>query len=283
MMCYSHSGRLVQRGVHPARTALVTFMALGGLLGASRASLGATVTLGASRDATIYSNHVDRGSGGGNALITGTNGQDDPRRALIAFDVASAVPAGSVIQSVTMKLVLGQLPTEPTPISVINAHRVLADWGEGTTQQQIPPNDSFGGMGQGAPANLGDVTWIASFWGPTPTYWNQPGGDFSTVASTSAAVGLPIDVAYTWPSTSAAVNDAQSWLDDPSSNFGWMLVNSDEIGTSTFRVFYSRHVATAAWRPQLEITYIPEPASVLLCVLACFPLVRGARIRSARS
>jgi hypothetical protein len=55
------------------------------------------------------------------------------------------------------------------------------------------------------------------------------------------------------------VSDVQSWLDVPSTNFGWLLLNADEKSFSTFRVFYSRQVATAAWQPQLEITYVPEP------------------------
>jgi hypothetical protein len=251
------------------RTFFISCVGVALMNGLNTPSDAATVTIGASKDSSIYSNHVDRGTGGGNALITGTNGQDAPRRALIAFDVAGSVPAGAVIQSVTMTLTLGQLPTSPSVISLIELHRITSDWGEGTTQRQTPPNDSFGGMGQGAPASDGDVTWTARFWGATPTLWNSPGGDFAQLASTTAIIGQPLDVPYSWPSTPAAVTDVQSWLDNPSTNFGWLMLNSDESSMSTFRVFYSRQVATAAWRPQLEITYVPEPTSVVMSVLAC--------------
>jgi hypothetical protein len=51
------------------------------------------------------------------------------------------------------------------------------------------------------------------------------------------------------------VSDAQGWLDNPSSNFGWILVNEDETDTRTFRAYYSRETATATWHPQLQVTY----------------------------
>jgi len=236
----------------------------------------------------MYSNHVDRGCGGGNALITGTNGPGSVRRAPIEFDIAGNVPAGAVIQSAQLTLVMGQVATSPAEVAIIGLHRITSDWGEGTTQQQIPPNDSFGGMGQGAPATDGDVTWIARFWSATPTPWNMPGGDFVPAASASANVELPVNVGYSWNSTAALVSDIQSWLDTPSTNFGWMLVNADEINTSTFRVFYSRQTATAAWRPQLSITYevIPEPGAVALlggAALACGALNRARRGGLTRS
>jgi hypothetical protein len=242
-------------------------LALASALGAASTLSAATVTIGASKDGTIYSNHTDRGSGGGNALIAGTNGQDDPRRALIAFDVAGHVPAGAKIRSATMTLTLGALPTEPSVASLIETHRILSEWGEGITQRQTPSNDSLGGTGQGAPAASGDVTWSSRFWSASPVPWNMPGGDFTSTASAGATVGQAIDASYAWRSTPAAVSDVQEWLDNPSTNFGWMLVNADESSMSTFRVFYSRHVATAALRPQLTIDYVPEPSTLSLIAL----------------
>jgi hypothetical protein len=251
----------------------------------STAGRAATITIGASQDGTIYSNHVERGSGGGNALIVGTNGQDDPRRALIAFDVAGNIPAGAMIQSVKLTMVMGQLPTAPEEFSTIELHRLTTSWGEGTTQQQNPPNDSFGGMGQGAPAHNGDVTWNSRFWGATPTPWATPGGDFDADVSGVTAIGLPIDVAYSWESTPGMAADVQEWLDNPASNNGWILKNIDETSMSTFRVFYSRQTATTALRPQLTITYevVPEPGSLAMVGSAFAGCVVVATRRQKRS
>jgi hypothetical protein len=255
------------------------------LLAVSNAGRAATITLGASQDGTIYSNHVDRGSGGGNALIVGTNGRDDPRRALIEFDVASQVPVGAVIQNVKLTMIMGQLPTAPEEFSTIELHRLTSSWGEGTTQQQNPPNDSFGGMGQGAPAHAGDVTWSSRFWGTPPTPWTTPGGDFDAAVSGMAAIGLPIDVPYSWESTAGMVADVQEWLDNPDGNHGWILKNIDETSMSTFRVFYSRQTATAALRPQLTIVYqmVPEPASLAMVGSAFASCVVAATRRQKRS
>ena len=66
------------------------------------------------------------------------------------------------------------------------------------------------------------------------------------------------------------VADVQEWLDNPADNHGWILKNVDETSMSTFRVFYSRQTATAAWRPQLTIEYqmVPEPASLAMAGVA---------------
>jgi MprA protease rhombosortase-interaction domain-containing protein len=75
----------------------------------------------------------------------------------------------------------------------------------------------------------------------------------------------------------------QSWLDNPSSNFGWMLIHANEAAFGTALAFYSRSADTDAGgdpldpvaRPALAITYtvIPEPATgvplLMAGLLAC--------------
>src|SRR5262245_57590830 len=70
---------------------------------------GATITIGASKDVTIFQNNVNNSSGGGYGLFAGTNGTGSPRRALIDFDIAGNLPAGATIQSVQLTLILGQV------------------------------------------------------------------------------------------------------------------------------------------------------------------------------
>lgn len=64
--------------------------------------------LPANHDAAIYQNNPDYGSGGGNALLAGTNGSLFVRRGLLAFDIAGSVPAGATIQSAELTLCLAQ-------------------------------------------------------------------------------------------------------------------------------------------------------------------------------
>jgi hypothetical protein len=65
-----------------------------------------TISLGASRDATIYQNTPDNSNGAGFTMFAGDDGMDSPRRSLLDFDVAGNVPAGSTIDSVQLSLVL---------------------------------------------------------------------------------------------------------------------------------------------------------------------------------
>ena len=146
-------------------------------------------------------------------------------------------------------------------------------WGAGTTGSG---NTTIGGTGAGFTANPGDATWTSRAFGTT--LWTTAGGDYnhSTVSAT-AAVGTTLNVGYTWGSTTQLVADVQGWLNTPSSNFGWILINQDETDAKTARVFYTLQESTAAFQPALAITYtIPEPASCTLLVaggllsLVCF-------------
>jgi hypothetical protein len=224
---------------------------------------GATITIGASKDTTIYQNNVNNSSGGGNGLFAGANGMASPRRGLIAFDIVDNVPTGATITDVQLTLFLGQVGGSggggSGGTATIDLHRMLADWGEGTAQKQTPPNDSFVGLGQGASANVGDATWNARFF--STTLWNSPGGDFASAASATASVGTMLNTATVWGSTASLVSDVRKWLATQSVNFGWALVNADETTAMTFRAFYTRDAATAALHPQLQITYTEAPVA----------------------
>ncbi|HEV3418549.1 MAG TPA: DNRLRE domain-containing protein [Pirellulales bacterium] len=264
------------------------FLTIGTLALCVSASWATTITIGASKDTTIFQNNVNNSAGAGNGLFAGTNGASSPRRGLIAFDIADNIPSGAIIDSVQLTLVLGQVAGSGggtggggTSSSTIDLHRLTADWGEGVAEKQSPPTDSIGGQGQGAPANDGDATWNARFYSAvTPTLWATPGGDFASQVSASATVGTTLNVGSTWGSTAALVSDVQGWLNSPTSNFGWALVNENEVGLQTFRAFYSRDVATAAFHPQLQVTFetVPEPAGIVLSMMAA-PLALALRRR----
>lgn len=181
--------------------------------------------------------------GGPNLWLSATVG-GQTRRALIRFDL-SAIPAGSTITSV--QLTLYQLRARGEhPVRV---HRLLAPWGEATS--------NAGGSGSGVAARPGDATWSHRFFPQVP--WSQRGGDFIQQASTSLTVGL-VESAFTWPSTQTAVADAQSWLDQPSSNHGWILVG-DDVNDGTAKRLGSREGATAALRPVLVVQATPPAAN----------------------
>jgi hypothetical protein len=206
-----------------------------------------TIVIGPSKDNTLiepinpeelYSNalgsmYVGKVRGlGGNTL----------RRFVIAFDIAGALPAGSTIDSVSLAL---RIESTHGGSQTIVLRRALADWGEGT---------SFG-LGAGSPATPGDATWLHTFY--NTDLWTNAGGDFSSDISASLLVGSSITTDYIW-STPEMADDAQAWLDNPASNFGW-LVRGNETTSGVAKGFFSREAPDVPFRPRLTINYTPPP------------------------
>lgn len=222
-----------------------------------------SAVVGADRDNTIYSESTFS-NGLGQHFHAGANSQGNVRRALIHFDVASAVPAGATIDNVTLTLHVSQGHDNFD----IFVHRLLSDWGEGTS-------DAPGGEGSGTTATPGDATWMHTFY--DDQFWTNPGGDFApTVSAATNIVGTGF---FDW-SGSQLTADAQSWLDNPAANYGWMLRGEEDLLASSQR-FDSRHNPTADFRPVLTVEYtpIPSPAAIGLLGIAGCALRRRRRTR----
>jgi hypothetical protein len=209
--------------------------------------LGDTVALHPVKDNTLFEDPIGTvSSGAGNAVFagrTGSNGGGWKLRALVKWDVAAAVPAGSVITSASLKMTL---IAEHSAGHTVTVHKVLADWGEAGS-------NGFGGNGDFA--QPGDVTWLQRFFPDTSTNWLTPGGEFSPTISTSRIVG-PGLATFTWNSTPQTIADVQAWLDDPATNFGWML-KGNEATLTTAKKFASREYEVVSKRPTLTIIYTP--------------------------
>lgn len=189
-----------------------------------------TISIGAMKDTSIFQSNVNNSGGGGNGLFAGTNGASSPRRALIAFDIAGSIPASSLIQSVQLTLTLGQVAGGGggtggvSGMPFIDLFSLTRNWGEGTAQSAVPPSDSLNGQAQGAGASASDATWNAAAF--LQANWTTAGGDFANPLAPSATTqitGTTLNVPYSWNSTAALVADVQGWLDNPATNFGWIL------------------------------------------------------------
>ena len=206
------------------------------------ASSGEDVVLDPIRDATLIE-HPDgaRANGSGPAFFVGRTGQsrDSRRRAVIAFDVAEALPERAIVTRVRLWLHLA--PSNEAPID-IGLHRVLSSWGEGA---------SSASGGGGAPSGPGDVTWIHAFY--PDLLWQTPGGDFAASPSATTAISEP--GWYVWGSSPGMLADVQDWLEQPASEHGWILVGG-EADASTSRRFDSRESESLDLRPHLEIEFV---------------------------
>jgi hypothetical protein len=187
-------------------------------------------------------------NGAGDHLFAGRTNQfltPQIRRGLIAFNVATPIPAGSRIVNVTLTLNMSQT-SFGAGAQIIRLRRLTSDWGEGAS-------DATGNEGPGAPAQIGDATWLFRFFDPnSPTLWSQPGGDF--VLTSSATLTVVEIGTYTWGPTSQMIADVQSWLDTPADNFGWLLLG-DETRSQTVKRFDSREILNPDARPHLFVDY----------------------------
>ena len=202
-----------------------------------------TITLAPSKDNTLY--EIPDGSlsnGAGIHLFAGVTGSGGLRRALLAFDIASQIPAGSHVTRAVLT-VSGAGGPGITPMSL---HRVTANWGEGAS---MAPAGFVWGLsdGRGTAAQPGDATWIHTFF-PNQR-WNTPGGDFDATPDATSTSG---PLKYTWESP-AMITRVQQWLDQPATNFGW-IVRGDESVHRTARKLDSRH-ASQQTAPALTIEF----------------------------
>ncbi len=236
----------------PRRFGLVLILCgLAVSLMATRTARGDVVVFPASKDNTLYRESGSLSNGAGQNFFAGHTSflTDTVRRAVIAFDIAGNIPVGSTINSVTLTLHLSRVSLG-APASTMELHRLLADWGEGTS-------NPIGPGGGGAPATPGDATWTHRFFNTT-FLWSTSGGDFSpTVSASRTVTGIAF---YIWGPATQLRDDVQGWLDTPSSNFGWLVRASDEVSLQTARGFDSRQSLTVANRPALTVNFTP-PAS----------------------
>lgn len=203
-----------------------------------------TVVLSPSKDNTLYSDlSGNLSNGAGQYLFAGTNGLTQSQRALLSFALADSIPANATITRVSLTLNMSRTSSTTKTVAL---HRVLADWGEGTSIAV----GGGGGEGNGAAPATGDATWIHTFFATST--WNAPGGDFST--ETSATLAVNAAGVYTWESTPQLVADVQTWLDEPTSNFGWILIG-DETGDRTSKRFDSRQNDNSTLRPSLTVEF----------------------------
>ena len=133
---------------------------------------------------------------GDGPLFAGQTGSFGIRRALMRFDVAAAVPAGSTIQSAALDVYVDKSGPVSMATDVFALHRLVSDWGEGASLCVI---------GDGVPAEPGDATWSYSFYDTVS--WTTPGGDFSSTASVSMAslMSSSVGCGFSFKSATAAM------------------------------------------------------------------------------
>ncbi|MGH7754539.1 MAG: hypothetical protein ACREN5_17170, partial [Gemmatimonadales bacterium] len=84
----------------------------------SPAARAETVNIAASKDNTLYSEDGNFSNGAGQHLFAGRTGGTNTRRALIAFDVARSIPAGSTITAAKLTLSMSRTLVGEQPVGL---------------------------------------------------------------------------------------------------------------------------------------------------------------------
>jgi hypothetical protein len=207
-----------------------------------------TERIPASQDNTLIDDPEGaRSNGAGPYFFVGTTGGNDGggiRRGLIHFDLED-IPEQARIEDVALHLYASN---DPDVAEKVRLYAAVQDWGEGA---------SCGNGGKGAAAKTGDATWLHTFY-DTDT-WESAGGDRARPASARETVDMLGN--YTW-SSNRMKKDVQSWVEQPETNFGWLLIG-DERYPRTVVAFASRESITCSANglptdlptPVLEVTY----------------------------
>lgn len=201
-----------------------------------------TAVLPAVKDATLYQRiNGQWANGAGDFLHAGRTNTNGRRRAMLTFDPASVLPAGSTVLGATLVLECNRAPMVVIP-TVQSLHVLRVDWGEG-------PSNPAGPEGVGAQSGPGDSTW---FHAELPNkLWTNPGGDFDQ--NPSASTTIVDEATYTWSGAGMA-SDVQHWLDNPGDNYGWIL-RSDTESQRSARRYLSRQNPNAALHPRLVLNF----------------------------
>src|SRR5215470_18022398 len=104
-----------------------------GPLGASLAS-AVTVNINPSKDNTLYQYDPadgDKSNALGMHFFTGVTAMQELRRGVLAFDITGNIPSGSTITAVSLSANMSRTPSNTA--YVVELHKLLADWGEGTS------------------------------------------------------------------------------------------------------------------------------------------------------
>lgn len=215
------------------------------LVGCTFSLSGATVSIHPVADTSLFEKFPDNNLGASDNFPVGTvTKSDDRSRALIRFAIGASVPKGSTISSVSLQIHIPRDPSNPMN-SVFELRRVNVSWNEGT---QAPKNGNL--------AADGETSW--NHREAPSTGWTTPGGgiesDFLATVSSTVMTGAEGD--FVFSSTDHLVADVQAWVNDPSSNYGWVIMNQSDSTRGTARRVSSRESNQA---PVLTITFEPPP------------------------
>ena len=212
-----------------------------------------SISLIPSADTSIFQASPGNNLGANGSGVIGTTVKGASGRMLLRFDLASKIPTNAIIKSVALSLHSTKIRnSSPVPVAV---HRMLLGWTEGVGGKGSK-------TGTGAPATGGEPTWMHRIH-PTAS-WSTPGAsdpaDFTGVPSgTSTVAGIG---SFTFSSNPTLVSDVSGWIQNPTSNLGWILLAQGSPANGSAKRIGTRE--NPGLEPTLLVEFdVPKPAEPL--------------------
>ncbi|MEO5803628.1 MAG: DNRLRE domain-containing protein [Verrucomicrobiota bacterium] len=219
-------------------------------------ALAAEIDLFPMADTCLVEYSPTNNMGGEIYFNAGSNLHGNRNRGLLRFNLSADVPPGSKIQKAIFSIRVVLIPADEPAASIFDLHRLLQPWGEGAKLSNTT------GPGRGSPATNNEATWLDRFaFANSP--WFLPGAaptnDFVSFKSAEQFISDTGSSPYYFSSVSSPqlAADVQLWLDNPGTNFGWLLKSRDETTISTARRFGSREDPNQT--PILSVTFVAPP------------------------
>jgi len=163
------------------------------------AVLANVLTLGTSQDSMVTEQFLATPQGTNIYMIAGTNGQDEDSRSLLAFNL-TAIPSNAVVSSAALTVKVVKLAPGFPSSGTMDLRRLLVAWSDGA------------------------ATWTNRL---TSIRWSTNGAaapvDFTN--SITQSITVTAQTTYTFVSNSNMVADVQRWVNNPASNFGWIIIS----------------------------------------------------------
>jgi hypothetical protein len=217
-------------------------------------------TLYATKDAGIFNNaagtavQANYGSGGSNQMHVGLFNGGVYGRSLLQFNLSS-IPSNATITNVVLTFSDGG---NGQNIPQIFVHKLTQGWTEGNANSACPFSGACNVPGVALTSQT-DVTWRETSYsgGALTNLWLTTGGNFAATASTtSTAEGNNAKLF----SSAGLIQDVQNWVNNPTSNFGWLLKMDEALTSpSTMQRYRTKEGASASGdnttAPKLVVTY----------------------------
>ena len=212
---------------------------LGILLCITSISMASIVTNKPVQDATITEKTPDTADGTGVVITSGTCGSACgvlSSRALLKFNLSNSIPSNAVITSAALTV---KVVNAGATSSTFDLRKLLRDWNESSTwNTRLAPSTLWTVSGASAPVDFSSVITQTNF--------------------------IPGVGTYTFASNSNMVADVQEWVNNPTNNFGWIVISESQGTGQTERKFSSREDSANAPTLVVQFSIPATPPQLLL-------------------